>query len=86
MLVSLRKVSKSCDGSVTLTCNVDVVSSCFERVTFCVNSEDTEGLMESQAALKGLVVICPSVMDVDGGGSGRCRIDIFETDLCENCG
>ena len=80
MLVSLRKVSKSCDASVRVMWEVDSASSLSEGDAFCMESEDTEGLMESEEALKGLVVICPRAMDADGSGSGRRRIDIFTTD------
>jgi len=86
VLVSLRKVSKSCDASVRVMCDVDAASSCFERAAFCMKLEDTEGLMVSEEGLKGLVVIWPRAMDADGSGSGRCRIDMLETDLYEVCG
>ena len=86
MLVSLRKVSKTCDASVRVECDVDAASSCFGRVVLCIYSEDTEGLMDSEEGFKGLVAICPRAMDVDGSGFGRCRIDILAIDLYENCG
>ena len=81
MLVSLRKVSKSCDASVRVMWDMDSTSSFFERAAFCMQSEGTEGLMVSEEGLKGLVVICPRAMDFDGSGSGKCRIDMFGTDL-----
>ena len=77
MLVSLRKVSKTCDASVRVMWDVDTASSFFEWAAFCMESEGTEGLIESEEGFIGLEVICPRAMDVDGSGSGKCRIDMF---------
>jgi hypothetical protein len=38
--------------------------------------------MESEEAFKGLVVMCPRAMAVDGSGTGRAsRVDMFENFL-----